>query len=194
MLEDLLKNIPKDISTTEVHFNKGEVVYTLNDKGKFVHILVSGKTICQMDKADGNFIPLCIYEPYSMFGEAEIFSFCEQTAYIEALSNCITVKIDNLNFLKWIKQDFELSIFIMKQLSEKLLGFSQRTADFITMPLKDRVLEVIVRYHQNGCLEQLTKAKLCYSVSAPLRSVNRAIKSLIDENMIDYQAKRFYCL
>jgi len=191
MSSEILKNIPKNIAGARTSFKRGEMVYTLSDRGAFVHILISGKTICQMDKVDGSFMPICVYEPYSLFGEVEIFSPDAESAYIEALTDCVTVRIDRLNFLKWLKQDFDFSVFIMKQLSDKLLGQSKRTAEFVMLSVKDRVLAVMENYHRNDCLDQLTKEKLCCGVSAPLRSVNRALRLLTEEGRIAYRQKRF---
>ena len=175
-------------------FKKGEMIYSLADKGSFVSILVSGKAICQMDKVDGSFLPICTYEPYSLFGELEIFAYSELTAYIEAVSSCSTVRIDKQNFLKWLKMDFDFSLYVMQQLSQKLLSHSQNTVDFMTLPVKERVLKVILNYHENNRLEQFTKEKLCYRVSTPMRSVNRAIKALVEEHIIEYRGKRLLLL
>lgn len=192
MLESILRNIPEDIVSHRMSFKKGEMIYTLADKGNFIYILVSGKAICQIDKVDGSFLPICTYEPYSLFGEIEIFVFSEQTAYIEAFSNCETYKIDKQNFLKWLKQDFNFALYIMQQLSEKLINYSQNVVDFMTLPVKERVLKVILNYYENYHLEQMTKEKLCYSVSAPLRSVNRALKALADEHIIELKGKQIF--
>lgn len=193
MMDSKLLNIPQNITAFKTTFKKGEIIYSLDDQGKYVHILTSGKAICQIDHVDGSFIPLCIYEAYSLFGEVEIFCDNRQLAHIESLSNCITYKIDKVSFLNWLKQDFDLSVFIFKQLSEKLVGQSKQTSDFVSLSLKDRVLKIIGSYEQNGYIDKLTKEKLCCCSAAPLRSVNRVIHTLIEEGKITYKNKQF-CL
>lgn len=193
-MNEKFRNIPSNIPTLTVDFKKGDNIYSLNDHGKFVYILVSGKAICQIDNIDGTYLPICIYEPYNLFGEVEMFYDNQRPTHIEAITNCITYKIDKKAFLDWLKQDFDLSLLVFGQLSEKLITQSIQTVDFTSLLLKDRVLKVIQDYYYNGCIDKLTKDKLCCGAAAPLRSVNRVLNILQKEHKIVYKQKKFNLL
>ena len=194
MKDSILQHIPDNIITDRMTYGRGEVIYSLATAGSYVYILASGRAICQMDSADGGFMPICVYEAYCLFGEIEIFTDWDQSACIEAITDCTAIRIDRSNFMKWIAQDPDFSVFLMTEMSRKLLNQTQKTRDLITLSVKERVLAVVESYDRDRCLDLMTKQKLSCAVSAPIRSVNRAIASLVNEGVLSYKDRQFQLL
>ena len=138
----------------------------------------------------GSYISLYLFESYSCFGEVEIFNNQFKTLGVIAKSDCETISINKNAVIEWIKADINFTLYLIEQLSEKLIHSTNTTAKLSLLTVKDRVLDSIYIHYKIGDLDRMTKEKLSYEVCVPMRSLNRAIAQCIDEGLIDIINKK----
>ena len=121
-----------------------------------------------------------------LFGELEIFADKPILNYVEALEPCEAIKISKESFLEWIKYDSDFSLYVHIKLSEKMYHTSINSKANIAYSLKYRLLFFLWKFLDEHNLDTVHKDILVEGVGSNIRSVNRIIKELVDENFVEY--------
>ena len=121
-----------------------------------------------------------------MFGELEIFANKPILNYVEALEPCEAIKVSKESFLEWIKYDSDFSLYVHIQLSQKMYHTSINSKANVTYNLKYRLLFFLWKFLDEHNLDTVHKDILVEGVCSNIRSVNRIIKELVDENIVEY--------
>lgn len=169
-----------------VKFNTFDKILRQNDKPSFVYIIKKGKvkvyslTLTQLKYLER------IYCEYELFGELEVFADKPILNYVEALEPCEVIKIPKDSFLEWIKHDSEFSLYVHVLLSKKMYHTSINNKANVAYPLKSRIIFFLCCFLDEHNLDSVHKDILVEGVGSNIRSVNRIIKDLVSENLIDY--------
>ena len=121
-----------------------------------------------------------------LFGELEIFADKPILNYVEAIEPCEAIKISKESFLEWIKYDSDFSLYVHIKLSEKMYHTSINSKANVAYNLKDRVLFFLWKFLNDHNLNTVHKDILVEGVGSNIRSVNRIIKELANENIVEY--------
>ena len=127
-----------------------------------------------------------IYCENDLFGELEVFADKPILNYVEAIEPCEAIKISKESFLEWIKSDSEFSLYVHVQLSKKMYHTSINSKANIAYSLKYRLLFFLWKFLDEHNLDTVHKDILVEGVGSNIRSVNRIIKELVDENFVEY--------
>ena len=87
-------------------------------------------------------------------------------------------------FLKWMERDFNISLYIVRQLAEKLINTGIKMRSAVSYPLKYQVLLYIWKYvsqYKNNCIP---KVLIVEELGSNIRSINRILKQLAEEGII----------
>ena len=169
-----------------INFETFDKILKQNDKPSFVYIIKKGKVkVYSLTPTQIKYLER-VYCEYDLFGELEVFADKPILNYVEALQPCEVIKIPKDAFLEWIKRDSEFSLYIHVQLSNKMYHTSVNSKANIVYSLRSRMIFFLWNFLDEHNLESLHKDILVEGVGSNIRSVNRIIKELVDEDLIEY--------
>ena len=169
-----------------IEFNTFDKILKQNDKPSFVYIIKKGKVkVYSLAPTQVKYLER-IYCEYNLFGELELFVNKPILNYVEALEHCEAVKIPRDAFLEWIKYDSDFSLYIHVQLSTKMYHTSVNSKANVAYPLKARIIFFIWSFLDEHKIDTVHKDILVEGVGSNIRSINRIIKELVNENLIEY--------
>ena len=170
----------------DIEFNTFDKILKQNDTPSFVYIIKKGKVkVYSLAPTQVKYLER-IYCEYSLFGELEVFVNKPILNYVEAMEHCEAVKIPKSAFLEWIKYDSDFSLYIHVQLSTKMYHTSVNSKTNVAYPLKARIIFFIWSFLDDHKVDTVQKDILVEGVGSNIRSINRIIKELVDENLIEY--------
>lgn len=169
-----------------INFNTFDKILKQNENPDFVYIVKKGKVkVYSLAPTQVKYLER-IYCEYEIFGELEAFINKPILNYVEALEPCEAYKIPKDVFIDWIKHDSEFSLFVHVELSKKMYYTSINSKANVAYPLKARIIFFLWNFFNEHKLRSIHKDILVEGVGSNIRSVNRIIKELIDEDLIEY--------
>lgn len=188
-MEYKIEIIPEYINYIEKRYPKNSTIINPIEDNNYLYILVDGTATVFYEGRNGEILHIYEYNAIDFFGELEILSNRKEPLHIKAKTDCLVKIISKENVLRWMKEDFDFNLYLIKGICEKLLIDSDKMVKLSLMNIKERYFCSIERHLKIGNLEKLTKSQLCDEVKVPLRSINRIIKD--NRNVIDYENKKF---
>lgn len=187
-LSYFLDNCPDYIKNNFIYidFNTFDKILRQNEIAKYVYIVKKGKVKVYSLTSSGIKYLERTYCENSLFGELEIFADKPILNYVEALEPCEAIKISKDTFFEWIKSDSNFSLYVHTELSKKMYHTSINNKANVGYSLKFRLLFFLWKFIDEHDLNTVHKDILVEAAGSNIRSVNRIIKELIAENIIDY--------
>jgi len=191
-IKDVIENAPESIKEKFIYrkHKKGSSIIFPEEEIKYLYILISGKAEVYSQNHAGSVISLYTFESYSCFGDIELFNSAFKTLGIMAEMPCETISVPRSAVFQWMEIDFDFNLYLIKQLSEKLISSSNTVAKMSLLTIKDRTLDSIYVHYKLGDLHEMTKQKLSCEICAPIRSLNRSIAQCCSEGFIYMENKK----
>ena len=169
-----------------INFKTFDKILKQNEDPSFVYIIKKGKVkVYSLTPTQLKYLER-IYCEYELFGELEVFIDKPILNFVEAVEPCEVIKIPKDTFLEWIKYDSDFSLFIHVQMAEKMYHTSISSKANIAYTLKSRIIFFLWSFLDEHNLDSVHKDLLVEGVGSNIRSVNRIIKELVDESLIEY--------
>ena len=169
-----------------INFKTFDKILKQNEDPYFVYIIKKGKVkVYSLTPTQLKYLER-IYCEYELFGELEVFIDKPILNFVEAVEPCEVIKIPKDTFLEWIKYDSDFSLFIHVQMAEKMYHTSISSKANIAYTLKSRIIFFLWSFLDEHNLDSVHKDILVEGVGSNIRSVNRIIKELVDESLIEY--------
>ena len=169
-----------------INFKTFDKILKQNEDPSFVYIIKKGKVkVYSLTPTQLKYLER-IYCEYELFGELEVFIDKPILNFVEAVEPCEVIKIPKDTFLEWIKYDSDFSLFIHVQMAEKMYHTSISSKANIAYTLKSRIIFFLWSFLDEHNLDSFHKDILVEGVGSNIRSVNRIIKELVDESLIEY--------
>ncbi|AYE35144.1 Crp/Fnr family transcriptional regulator [Clostridium septicum] len=169
-----------------INFNTFDKILIQNQVADSVYIIRNGKVKVYSLTPTGVKHLERTYCENDLFGELELFVEKPILNYVEALEPCEAIKVSKESFLEWIKHDSDFSLYVHIQLSEKMYHTSINSKANVAYHLKYRLLFFLWKFLNEHNLDTVHKDILVEGVGSNIRSVNRIIKELVNENLIEY--------
>lgn len=187
-LYDFLDTCPDHIKHNffDMTFDTFDKIILQNKISDYVYILKKGRAKVYSLTSNGTKYLDYIYGEYELFGELEVFLDKSTLSFVEALEPCNVIRIPKDSFLDWIKHDSDFSLYITIQLSQKMYDTCVNAKANIIYPLKYKLLFFILRFLTENNLTTVNKDIVIEGIGSNIRSVNRVIKELSDDNIIEY--------
>ena len=187
-LSYFLDTCPKHIKDkfVDMNFNTLDKILIQNEVCDSVYIIKKGTVKVYSITPNGVKYLERTHCESGLFGELEVFSNKPLLNYVEALEPCKAIKISKESFFEWIKYDSEFSLYIHIELSEKMYHTSSNSKANVAYNLKDRVLFFLWKFLNEHNLNTVHKDILVEGVGSNIRSVNRIIKELVSEDLLEY--------
>lgn len=169
-----------------IKFNTFDKILKQNEEASFVYIIKKGKVkVYSLAPTQIKYLER-IYCEYDLFGELEVFVDKPILNYVEALEPCEVIKIPKDVFLEWVKYDSEFSLYLNIQISNKMYHTAINNRANIVYTLKSRIIFFLWSFLDEHNINYVHKDILVEGVGSNIRSVNRIIKDLINEDLIEY--------
>ena len=169
-----------------INFKTFDKILKQNEEPSFVYIIKKGKVkVYSLTPTQLKYLER-IYCEYELFGELEVFIDKPILNFVEAVEPCEVIKIPKDTFLEWIKYDSDFCLFIHVQMAEKMYHTSISSKANIAYTLKSRIIFFLWSFLDEHNLDSVHKDILVEGVGSNIRSVNRIIKELVDESLIEY--------
>ena len=165
-------------------FQKGEVILNVEDRIDEVFILKNGRLKTYSLSENGNKHLIKIYENGELLGDVEIFTDSSVICYLEGMDDGEIYVIQREHFLQWMEQDFNVSLYIVRQLAQKLINTGMKMQSAVSYPLKYQVLLYIFKYISQYKTNCIPKLLIVEELGSNIRSINRILKQLAEEGMI----------
>lgn len=185
-LKDFMHSCPKNISDRfQLHeFLPGETIIPPGFCGEYIYILTSGQAKVTSLNSNGEYVTLSLYNKWELLGEVEVFTGIPCEKHIIALGRCKTYSLSKEDFLLWLKKDFNFNSFVFKSLGDKLLRLSATSQICMGGFVRERIAHILLTNLTQNQIFPYNKQVLAESVGVSIRSLNRVLKDLIEDNTI----------
>ncbi|WP_297635309.1 Crp/Fnr family transcriptional regulator [uncultured Clostridium sp.] len=182
-LTSLFKKYPNKFKIKT--FKKNEPILIQGNRLDNVYILKEGTVkLCYSDFVGTTYM-IDIESSESIFGEIEALQNKPIGVTIIPLTTCKTLQIDKDIFLDLVKTDLDISLALNYNFSNRMFQSWAREMRHVTLPLKYRVLYFLITIAKKDLDVPITKTLLVEGIGSNIRSVNRVLKELVEENLID---------
>ncbi len=192
-LQIFIKNCPKTISKyfKTKTFKYGQKLLVQDKFITHIYILLDGKVKTYHCDYMGLKYLEDIDTSEAIFGELEALLNKKIVTSVEAISNCKTIEIPIDIFIKWMELDNEFSIYISRLIAQRNYDSCIRERTNAIYPLRYRTLYFIYNtLYKNNLV--ITKDLIVEGLGSNIRSINRILKQLIDEDIIKYKSGTIY--
>lgn len=188
-LIEFINNCPKEIAKELKNrsFNYGEKLLVQNQGCDYIYILLKGKIKTYHSDFTGAIYLEDIDSEATIFGELEALINKDVVTTVEALSQCETLEISKEAFIKWMELDNKFSLFISKLIAERNYECCKRERVNAFYNLRYRVMYIILNTLYKNNLG-ITKDLLVEGVGSNIRSINRIINQLVEEEILEYNS------
>lgn len=185
-LLDYINNCPEEVKahfTTHTYMPR-ETILTQGNPTKAVYFLISGEAQVASITVQGMKHIQSLYEAGELFGEVEALIHKPILSSIEAITKCTVIQISSEHFKKWLLLDPNFNLYISSRLASKLYHSSIHSQTNIAFPLKHRILYFLQHYSKGNSAHGVSKQLIVESTLSNIRSVNRILKELVEENLV----------
>lgn len=175
-------------------YNENEIILFAENENDYVYFLVEGKAEAYVPNRDGVFSNIHLYEAGSFFGELEQFYEGRKPVEISAVGYCVLYMLHREDFFDWMKENFEVTKFIIREIAYKLILNSEYIEEISTLTVRERVIRCVAMHYHRGDLNKLTKEQLSKETKAPLRSINRALAECEKQGILSYYKREIKVL
>ena len=195
--EKIFPNIPdtlkkyfklKQIPPQEIIFHKGEKI-------NFIYILFKGTLKVLNIFKNGHIFEIAKNKPITFIGEQEIIS--GNTYYsvtLKTITSCSFFVIDTKTFWEWLKNDQELCLYLLKQLSERSYYNSLIKGKNSYLSSLELVIIYFIELYNKNSKEELiieqTQQELSEQIGISHRSFSRVISYFKKNNIISIKRKK----
>jgi CRP-like cAMP-binding protein len=171
-------------------YGKGNAILHAGEDNQFVYFVEQGTAMGFIQDLDGTTACIDKYGPGDFFGELQIFCPGFKTIEITALEDCVLHILHKQHLMQWMKDDFNFTLGIISHLSRCMKRYSDNMVFIQLYNVRERVAKCIMDYGDMGILDDLSKQTISIVAKTPIRSVNRALASLIEIGAIAITDKR----
>lgn len=192
-LEKILGNMPGVIKNKCVikKIPAKSIIQRKDDALTSFSIICKGEVRIINEFDNGNLYTIEKNKAIDFIGEVTALAGQERTSVtIEAMTDCIIIQLSLLDFFKWIELDNDFLLTISKRVASKLYNSSYTKGVELFYPAIHLMLNFLINYinkdMKNGsniCID-MTRQQISEKLGVTVRTVNRTIKKLKDENLI----------
>lgn len=173
---------------SEVHLERGEVLFHEGDEGDRVYVVISGKIKLGRTAPDGRENLLALLGPGQMFGELSLFDPGPRSATVTAVTETTLLGLGHTDLLPWLTGRPEVARGLLLQLASRLRRSNDTLADLVFSDVPGRVakalLDLSTRFgvpSEEGVrvVHDLTQEELAQLVGASRETVNKALADFV---------------
>lgn len=177
----------------ERHYTAGSTIQDARTLTEVVYYVKQGHAELQVYTSDlrpGLWFP---FNEGDFIGVIEAFSESNYpVAEIIALSDCVIQSVTIPVLLKRLEYDAALAMVFLRDMAKQMMKADRWYLMLNTCTIIEKCIAVLATHYKNDTLAALKKTQLAHELSAPVRSLNRALAEIAD--IVKYQDKHFIVL
>ncbi|PSW20160.1 Crp/Fnr family transcriptional regulator [Photobacterium sanctipauli] len=183
---DYLKQQQKDLSLKQVHFNKGQTIFTQGQTVTAIYFILDGTISLNRQTVHGRRYQLGTFKHNGFLGLMELFSERDCFYSVKAEVDCEVYAVDGKRFCQLIYQTPKLAEFIFKHISTKWYLSVERMTRNILHSIKYCIIDDLLTFNheQPDDTYVINKSLECERLGTTLRVYNRILKQLQDAGAI----------
>lgn len=186
------EEILQEYHAAVIALNKGETLFHQGDAALYFFIVRSGRIKMSNYSDDGREFVQGYFTEGQSFGEPPFFSRSPYPASAIATEKCDVWKIPHDDFLRLLKNNFEIHLEVMKALCGRLVYKSTMLSELAIEEAQHR-LRTLLKYlaehasiHSHGPVKiSLTRQQLADMTGLRVETVIRSIKSLEQKHLLE---------
>lgn len=199
-LSEFFKCMP-DNMVEEFHYlevKKNEKILLAGEEAKYVYILLDGKVKGIDYNQAGCVYSFLDFSKMYILGDFEFFSGrTEYMISIYAKQDCKLLRISAGRYMKWLNHDENALNMRLKNVMEILTTERMLDRKYLRMGCRERVSYYFIMFYENNekdlsgnVIIALTQNELADKVGFNIRSVQRVIATLEEENLITIKNRK----
>jgi CRP/FNR family transcriptional regulator, cyclic AMP receptor protein len=159
-------------------FGRGQVVFTRDDPGDALIVVISGRVKIVVRSADGGELTLAIIEPGGAFGELGIFDGGLRSADAETLEACQLLFVPRQTILDICARVPSAAQALTESITAVLRRLTEAVSDLVFLDLPRRLAKVLLNQARgdDGVIQlNMSQQELAHRVGATRQSVNAAL-------------------
>ena len=170
----------KKYTADEFVLQQGEVHDTF-------YLMVEGYADIFVESSQGKKYYLCTYAKGQFLGEMEMFEQRPYMSRIEARGPVRTLELDREYYLKWLENDRNFNQYILRTLCSESYQTMTKMGNNTLYSLKQRICQFLIENtNEKGVASMpLSAEQLSERMGVTTRSVNRVLKELKDQNILE---------
>jgi CRP/FNR family transcriptional regulator, cyclic AMP receptor protein len=182
---ELLRSVPaEDLKAVAAasrvrSFRRGQVVFTRNDPGDTVIVVISGRVKVVVRSADGGALTLAIIQAGGVFGELGVADNGPRSADAETLDDCQLLLVPRGAIQDICARVPAAAQALTSSIAATLRRLSEATADLIFLDLPRRVAKALLTQPRDGdgvIRQKMSQEELAHQVGGTRQSVNAALR------------------
>ena len=180
----LIENAPKDLQSRlkRKTLRQGEELISQGDRPEKVYVIREGLVKIYILEANGKEFSFGFFGKGELLGEIEQFLQRPFACTIEALTETHVYSLSKRLFSEWIERDRALNSLILKEMAVRLYTLSTRTSFQMLYPLEYAIMKILYVTRKDAV--EIAKTDLADYLGITLRSVNRALNSLKEKEIL----------
>lgn len=175
-------------------FTENEIIYLQNEKANTMDIILEGNIIIQNIDAKGNILSITSLSQGDMLGGNLIFSKKnEYPMTIIAKTNVKLLKISKNTILDLSQVNKKFLINLLELFSDKALVLTTKINSLAMKTIREKIMEFLLfevnMQNSNTIILSLSKKDLSERFGIERPSLQRELKKMKTEGLIDYDAK-----
>ncbi len=190
-----IKKLCSNITLEEKKYNRADIIFSPDGFDKKIGFITSGECLVSKPSSSGAPVPLNVLKKYDSFGVSTIFSNKESfPTQVSAKTSSSVLFISESDVLKLIRQDPEVSLNILKFMSDRINFLNDRVAAFSGGSVEEKLANYILELsRKHKSLEfEFNKKKSSEAINCGRASLYRAIEHFVLEGYITLVGKKIY--
>ena len=195
-VKSFINEIPAYIkdSCKIVNFNKSHIVTCTGENIEKIYISLDGKMKVKNEFANGFVYNFAEIDSISYIGVMEIMA--DENIYsstLETTTECIMIEMEVEDFKKWIINDHNLTLKVLKFVSKGMHSQSLKKGEGFAYPAIYLLISYLKSAYEDSKSKilslQESREEIGSKLGFSIRTINRNIKILKDENLITVNRK-----
>lgn len=189
--KEFIRNMPNRIkeSCNLKRVKKNKIVVFREQEIEKIYIHCKGTMRVRNEFENGFIYDFASVEPISYIGAMEVMGDKNiYTSTLQTITDSIILEINKLDFIDWINNDHKLTLDVLHFVANKMYEQSFKTGEVLAYPaiglLINYLINIFENENKNEVVLKKTREEIGSTLGFSIRTINRNLKILKDENLI----------
>lgn len=194
--KDFIEKIPINIKNKCKlrKIEKGKLLVLKGNNIEYVYIHCQGKMQVKNEFENGFVYSFANIKPIAYIGAMEIMANKQTySSTLQTTTECIILEMQKIDFKNWINTDHKLTLKVLNFVSSRMYEQSLKTGEVLAYPaiciLTNYLINVFESQDKDVVFLEKTREEIGSILGFSVRTINRNLKELKDENLITVNRK-----
>lgn len=173
---------------------KGKLLVLKGNNIEYIYIHCQGKMQVKNEFENGFVYSFANIKPIAYIGAMEIMANKQTySSTLQTTTECIILEMAKVDFKNWINTDHKLTLKVLNFVSSRMYEQSLKTGEVLAYPaiciLTNYLINVFESQDKDVVFLEKTREEIGSILGFSVRTINRNLKELKDENLITVNRK-----